>query len=76
MAIIESTELPAGVTLVRSALGGYAVYVRGDFAGWIHQNGPERWNTYRRAEPPRPGEFLGVFRRADAVERIARATAG
>ncbi|MGK5682509.1 hypothetical protein [Actinoplanes sp. URMC 104] len=73
MANTASTDLPAGVTLKASALGGYAVHLGGEFVGWIHENGPERWNAYRRAEPPRTGEFLGAFRRADAVERIARA---
>ncbi|MBL7259076.1 hypothetical protein [Paractinoplanes lichenicola] len=64
--------LPAGVTLKPSALGGYAVHWKGEFVGWIHRNGPDRWNAYRRAEPPRPGEFLGAFAQDDAVERIAR----
>ena len=68
----STPELPSGVSLSRSALGGFAVYVQGDFAGWIHGDG-ERWRAYRRAVPPRSGELLGSFRQEDAVRKIAEA---
>jgi hypothetical protein len=76
MVQVASSDLPAGVTLTRSALGGFRVDRRGEFIGWIHENGPDRWNAYRRAEPPKPGQFLGAFSQTDAVQRIAHAIGG
>lgn len=70
------TGLPADVRLKPSVLGGFSVHLAGEFVGWIHENGSDRWNAYRRAHPPEPGEFLGAFRQADAVERIAQAAQG
>lgn len=61
--------LPDGVTMQRSALGGFAVYVGGKFVGWIHESG-EKWNAYLRMKDE-PGRPLGRFDQIDAILRVA-----
>ena len=70
-----AVEMPSGVTLRRSSLGGLVVERGGVCLGWIHQDnrGGDRWNAYRRSEPPRPGQPIGTFSQAEAVSRIVNA---
>jgi hypothetical protein len=64
-----NAELPHGVTMQQSSLGGFAVYVGGRQAGWIHESG-DMWNAYLR-RPGEPGRPLGRFSQLDAVRRVA-----
>lgn len=62
-------ELPHGVTMQRSSLGGFSVYVGGSNVGWIHESG-DMWNAYLRL-PGEPGRPLGRFDQLNAVRRVA-----
>jgi hypothetical protein len=71
--LVRGTDVPAGVTMRPSVLGGYSVHLDGRFIGWMHASPPDRWATYTRAHAPRSGQFLGAFRKSDAVDRLVRA---
>jgi hypothetical protein len=67
----KHVELPTGVTLQHSSLGGLAVYMGGKPVGWMHESG-EMWNAYIRQPNGEPGKPLGRFAHYEAVLRIAR----
>jgi hypothetical protein len=72
-----SERVSDGVTLERTASGGYAVKWSGQFIGWIHATVGDRWNAYLRPiKDCEPEITLGRFRRDDAVRRIAVAAGG
>jgi hypothetical protein len=64
------TDLPHGVTLSKSSLGGFQVEWNGEPIGWIHENG-EEWNAYKSGTAPYNGEKLGRWPQAMAVQKIA-----
>lgn len=67
---VQQNDLPEGVTLQRSSLGGFSIYVGAKFVGWIHESG-NQWNAYLRQPHGEPGLPLGKFSHKEAVRRVA-----
>lgn len=68
-----ATGLPDDVELRCSELGGKAVYHRGEFIGWMHEQLDRRWwNAYQRTGGVE-GNPLGTFEHDEAVRRIVAA---
>ncbi len=71
--IPASAEVPSGVALSRTSLGGVAVSYEGTFLGWMHGRG-DTWRAYLRTGPLTLGTPLGEFTRAEAIGRILAAS--
>ncbi|GLW32220.1 hypothetical protein Areg01_51590 [Actinoplanes regularis] len=71
--IPTSTEVPSGVALSRTSLGGVAVSYEGTFLGWMHGRN-DTWRAYLRTGPLTLGTPLGEFTRVEAIGRILAAS--
>lgn len=71
----HAEQLPGGVTVEGSSLGGLAVKWDGRFIGWMHENGG-LWKAVSRMPIPGTstytGRTLGSWPQAEAIIRIAR----
>ncbi|GIE89403.1 hypothetical protein SAMN06264365_111166 [Actinoplanes regularis] len=71
--IPASAEVPSGVALSRTSLGGVAVSYKGTFLGWIHGRN-DTWRAYLRTGPLTLGTPLGEFTRVEAIGQILAAS--
>ena len=68
-----TANLPPGVTLTKSVLGGFSIEVNGTYVGWIHSAPGGRWNAYLRRSSRATGHHLGCFPKATAILKIMEA---